>query len=54
MKTNLSGMQQIYVMTGSEKRRGLLAKKHPSILFRERGITFQLTIGTNNWITSGY
>ena len=48
MKTNLSVKQQRYVTTRSKIRRGLLPNNSPSIIFRERGIKFQLTVGKNH------
>ena len=53
MKMNISVMQQQYVITLSARRRGVLGLIHPDILFRERGRTFQLTMGKINLIISG-
>ena len=53
MKMDLRVKQHRYVMTGSKIRRKLLAKNHPSLLFRERGRNFQFTIETYHLMTSG-
>ena len=36
-----------------QKKNRTVIKNHPSIIFRERGRIFQLTIGKNNLITLG-
>ena len=53
IKTNLRVKQHRYLIKGYKRRRGLLAKNHPIVLFRERGRKFQLNIGTNILTSSG-